>query len=413
MNTKKIVIVGGGFAGIYAARALARNLAGAAQITLVSKTNYFLFTPMLHEVATGGLGHHQVVEAVRQIVYRKNISFMEAEVTSIDTLARTVTTTRGMLSYDELVLAPGAVTNFFNTPGAAEYSLTLKSLDEAITLRSRIVSLFEEAAQLATKEERAAHLSFVVVGGGPTGVELAAEIAEFTHKTLRRYYESVFSCDEIRITLVQSGSALLPMFDARIRSYAASALGKEGIDVRTNTKVTSVSEKAVTLGDGSTIIAHTVVWTAGVRAQDIPLTGVSLSRDTAGRIVTDAYLRAAGTEHIYVLGDAAHVPQDGDAAYPMLAQVAVAEARLLGKNFARAERGLPLVPFAYHLQGELVSLGQWKAAGTVLGIPVYGAFAWFIWRTVYLFKFISRSKKWKIALDWTINLFFPRDVSKA
>jgi NADH dehydrogenase len=411
-NKKQIVILGGGFAGMYAGLSISRALGKSARVTVVNKTNHFLFTPMLHEVATGGLGHHQVVEATREIIYKKDITFFEGEVQSVDVIKKEITTSHGIVSYDTLVLALGATTNFFNTPGAQEHSLVLKDLSEAITLRNTIISRFEDASRATSEAERKELLSFVVVGGGPTGVELAGEIAEFAYGTLRKYYRQAFSCKDIQITLVHSGKELLPTFDIKTRAYALKQLQKNGVTVLLATKVKEVAEQEVLLSNETRISAKTTIWTAGVRARDIEIIGASFEKDALGRISTDSAFRVKGHENIFAIGDTASVPDMQGASYPMLAQVAVAEARLLGKNLQAIFSGKEPKPFRYRLKGELVSLGRWKASGTVLGMHIHGKLAWFIWRTVYLFKFISKSKKIKIAMDWTVNLFFSRDVSR-
>ena len=412
---KKIVILGGGFAGVYSALAVLRNTSPeAVEITIINKTNYFLFTPMLHEVATGGLGHHQVVESIRGIIYKTPIKFLEAEVRSIDIAKKEIVTTRGRTAYDIVVVALGATTNFYDTPGAASHTFVLKNLSDAITLRDQVIKNFEAASREKKREARKKFLSFVVVGGGATGVELAAELAEFARKTLHVYYRKEFSPDDVRITLVQNGIELIPSFSEATRARSLKVLAEKGVTVRLNEKVSSISAGGVTLGTGEIIGSKTVVWTAGVKPNSIEVEGGHFMIDAGGRIETDTTLRVSGTQDVFALGDIAKViSAETGKPYPMLAQVAVAQAQHLGKNIARMLAGEELEPFAYNLKGELVSLGHWEAAGTIVGVDVYGKFAWFVWRTVYLFKFISTSKKMKIAVDWTVHLFFPRDASSA
>ena len=412
MSKKQIVILGGGFAGIYSALSILEHAGTEAEITVISKHNYFLFTPMLHEVATGGLGHHQVVESIREIIRKTPIRFFEATVASVDLSKKEAVTDHGSFSYDYLIVALGATTNFFDTKGAAEHALVLKDLQGAIKLRSTIIERFEAASRTTDPEKRREMLSFVIVGGGATGVELAAEISEFTKRTLHKYYRRQFSENCTRITLVQSAPELLPSFGPETRSRAHKSRIKKGVSVILSTKVNEVRKDAVVLAGGASVPAGTVVWTAGVRPNMLETAGGEFAKDSSSRIITDSAFRVKGAAHVYALGDIAHVENASERAYPMLAQVAVAEAKHLGKNIARTMHGKPELPFVFKAEGELVSLGQWEAAGTIGKLNLYGKLAWFIWRTVYLFKFISRSKKLKIAVDWTIHLFFPRDVTR-
>ena len=408
---KRVVIVGGGFAGIYGALSAYRELGDDVSITIVNRTNYFLFTPMLHEVATGGLGQNQVAESVRQIVAGKRISFVESEACGVDLVKKEVDTKTGPIPYDMLVVAVGATTNYYGTPGAMEHALALKDLADAIALRARIIDQFEMAAKETDAKRREELLSFVVVGGGATGVELAAEIADFCNHTLLRQYACNFAGTGVSITLVNSGPELLSVFPEQIRTYAKASLEKESVRVLLNTQVKEVTPNEVVLGDGVCLPAGTVVWAAGVKANAVTVTGGTFPLDGGGRIKTDDTFLIQGFTDVFAIGDCANVAEASGRGLPMLAQVAEKEGKMLGRNIAHAmagERG-----GAFEPQGQLVSLGRWKAAGTVFGVRIYGRFAWYVWRTVYLFKFISGSKRLRIAFDWTLQLFYPRDVTKA
>lgn len=411
-DKKKIVILGAGFAGIYSALAIKRELGDGAEITIVNKANHFLFTPLLHEVATGGIGHHQSVESIHQIVYKRKIKFLEGSVLSVDLAARTVQTDQGERSYDALVIAIGASTNFYDTPGASEHAFVLKDLSEAIAIRNHVITQFELASREKDPDVRKRMLSIVVVGGGATGTELAAELAEFSNHTLSKYYKCEFGALAAEVTLVQRGAELLPSFDEKVRSYAEKILKKKGVRILFDLKVKEVKKGSVALSNGAVIPSDTVVWTAGVKANTLLIKNAEFKKDASGRIITEPTLQVPGYPNVFALGDVAAVPGKAGTVYPMLAQIAVAEADMLGKNIARSLSGAKLEPFSYKLSGELVSLGQWEAAGTIFGIHLRGKLAWFIWRTVYLFKFISHSKKLKIAADWTVHIFFPRDVTK-
>jgi NADH dehydrogenase len=353
-----------------------------------------------------------VVESIREIIYKTPIKFFEADILSVDISKKEVVTDHGSKPYDMLVVALGATTNFFGTPGAEEYSLVLKDLGNAITLRNQVSERFEAASREKDPEVRKRLLSFVVVGGGATGVELAAELAALCKRTFHKYYRREFPDMHMDITLVQSAPELLPSFDLATRKQALASLAKKQVNVRLNTKVAEVKKDAVVLSSGESIPSSMTVWAAGVRPNSIATTGGEFQKDKAGRVMADATFAVHGAPGVYALGDMANVNNGTDRGYPMLAQVATMQAKHMGKNMALAIAGKPLMPFTFKAKGELVSLGQWEAAGTIGGINLYGRLAWFIWRTVYLFKFISNAKRVKIAVDWTMHLFVPRDVTR-
>ena len=414
MNTpKKVVILGSGFAGIYGALSTYKNCGEKVSITIINRTNYFLFTPMLHEVATGGLGSHQVVESIREIIYKKNISFIEADVASVDLANKEVITNNGNIPYDILVVALGATTNFFGTSGAADHAYVLKNLKDALNIRDRIIDIFERASMEKDEIKRKQMLSFVVVGGGATGVEIITEIAELCNETLEKYYRGKIDCGDVTISLINSGPELLSVFGAKTRAYALKILQKDNIRVLLNTQVKEVTKTDVLLGDSSRLATETVIWATGVRPNQVSTVGGELQKDKGDRIMTDIAFRAIGHEDVFAVGDVAHVDPASERGLPMLAQIAVQQGDLLGKNIARSLNGKPLLNFLYHSKGEMVSLGRHKASGTVFGVHVYGRLAWFMWRTIYLFKFISNSKKFRIAFDWTMQLFSKRDISRA
>ena len=412
-SPKKVVILGGGFAGIYGALSTYKNCGKDVSITIINRTNYFLFTPMLHEVATGGLGNHQIVESIRQIIYKKQINFLEADITSVDVAKKEVSTTNGNVPYDILIVALGATTNFFGTPGTAEHTLTLKDLKDAITIRDRIIDTFENASRETDDEKRKKMLSFVVVGGGATGVEIVSEIGELCSHTLKKYYSKKISCDDVTITIINAGPELLAMFGVKVREYALKILQKNNIKVMLNMKVKEVTDSGVVFDDNSMLASETVIWTAGVAANTLTTRGGELQKDKGGRILTDMTLRVPGFSDIFALGDISHFKETSDRGLPMLAQVAVVQGNNLGKNIARLLSNKPLVPLNYLSKGEFVSLGKGEASGTIFGIHFYGKLAWFIWRTIYLFKFISKSKRFRIAFDWTMQIFSKRDITRA
>ncbi len=398
---KKIVIVGGGFGGVYTARYLWSAVRrGEVEITIINRTNYFLFTPLLHEVATGGLSPLSASESLREIFRHEGVKVVEGIVEKVDVVERVVSTSVGDFNFDYVVLSTGAETNFYNIPGAEENSLVLKNLADALTIRDRIITACEKASQTTDEIERQKLLSFVVVGGGPTGVELVAEIADFVKGTLCRYYRQVDLARSVRIVLLSANPELLTQAKPVVQRMAKKALEKAGVEVKTSMTVTSVTPQKIEIAGENPIETFFVVWCAGVKAITPHVKHLTLS--PSGRVKTDPYLRDSGHPHVFILGDIA----DGA---PMLAQVAVQQAKIVAHNIQRESR-----PKKYNVSipATLVSLGQWSAVGTIYGLSFGGPVMWFIWRTVYLFKFISWRKRFEIALEWTVNLFTPRDITK-
>lgn len=412
MQKPHIIIVGGGFGGVYTAKYLApavqKNL---CRITLISQENYFLFTPLLHEVATGSLSANSIIEPLRDIFAGSGVEVVQARVEAVDEQQKTISLALGeRLSYDMLVLATGAQTAYYGVTGASEYSLPLKTLQDAIRLRTQMIERFEQASKEPDPERRREWLSFVVVGGGPTSIELVAEMREFADilcKSHMRTFDDVTK-EDVTITLVSAADELLTMFHPRIRGVAHEVLGSLRITCLLGQTVSEVTSHGITCKGGTTIPSRTVVWAAGVTADIACAKHFSVNK---GRIVVDEFLRATMPD-VFVLGDAACTNAvSGDAPAPMLAQIAVDEAKTCAYNICAALQGKALKPYRVTLRGMLVSLGAWRAAGQIGPLDVRGPFAWFVWRTVYLFKFASWKKRWRIMFEWTYALFSSRDTS--
>lgn len=413
MNKTKIVILGAGFGGIYTYIHLRKKFKPSeVEIVLVNRSNHFLFTPMLHEVATGGLSHHQIVESLREIIYNTDTNLYVTEVTSVDLEQKIVHTNLEDINYDYLVIATGATTNYYNIPGAEENTFALKSLIEAIRLRNYFIDSFEKASKVKDPKERKKLLSFAIIGGGATGVEVAGEAADFFYKTFCKYYCKDVHDDDVNIYLINRGPELLNQFNPYLRKKAITTLKKKGVEVMLNSPVTAITENHIKLDNNRTLEVANVIWTAGVRANP-PTFNQKVATDKRGRLKVDQYMRLEDHENVFALGDVACYCHQGKDPLPMLAQVAVQQAKNVAHNIACSVRGKQLKPFKYRSKGELVSLGQWGALGHTLGVSWSGPLAWWLWRTVYLFKFISRSKKIKIAIDWTVNLFHHRDITRA
>lgn len=413
-NTKKkILILGAGFGGLYAYRSLYDHFnKHDIDVTIVNKTNYFLFTPLLHEVATGGLSEGSVVESIQHFLAKNGDVIHIADVLSLDPKEKIVTTSLEKLPYDILVIALGASTQFFDTPGAQENSLVLKDLNDAVKMRGSIIDAFQKASVLKDDKARKSALSFVVVGGGPTGVELAAEMAEFIHNTLTDYYQDSISCDDISITLVNQGPELLSPFPPVLRQKALSILKNKKINVLLNTGVKEVFPNEVLISSGERIDSAYTIWTAGVKPNTEIFNGV-LDMNKGGRIIVDKNLHTTNFSEIFAIGDVSFVKENENSTpLPMTAQVASRQGDHVAKNISSLIEGSTLVPFEFESKGEMASLGRFQGLANVFGMSFTGAIAWFMWRTVYLFKFISNFKKIRVAFDWTMNLFFSRDITK-
>lgn len=414
MSRPHIVIIGAGFGGVYTARALVPYVEKRLiDVTIINKTNYFLFTPLLHEVATGGLSGRSVTEPIRHIFAHTGVIFHQGVVESIDVKNSTLSVDGQEIAYDYAVVATGATTNFYGIPGAQEHSLVLKNLSDAIEIRERIIDAFEDASCMNDVEQKKRDLSFVVVGGGATGVEMVAEIAEFINGLYNKYFKGVSSIntEDISIHLVNTGPDVLAMLDPKLRALALKRLASLGVSLHMNMSVTEVTGDLVRFGDGTSIATRFVFWAGGI-APTIPQFLLSEPTLVGGKISADTFLRMKGSDRVFVLGDSALVETPDGKGYPALAQIATQQANVVAHNIIASLNHKPLKEFSYRIRGTLVSLGQWYAVGQLFGFKLSGKFMWWVWRTVYLFNFHSWTKRLKIAFEWTEALFNPRDITK-
>ncbi len=410
MKKKEIVILGAGFAGIATYLSLPKSVRKNHNITIINRENYFLFTPLIHELATGALNAYHVTEPIRSLI-DSDTRFIQSTVTSIDIEGKEISLSLGKIPYDILVIALGSTTNFFNTIGAEKYAYTLKSLDDAKKLRNHFLDTFEAASLEADSSKRKEMLNFIIVGGGPTSVELAAEAAELFFDTFHEYYKNFINFDEISLSLINSGENLLQPFRKKFQKYAKHTLIKKQVKIVNNTRVSEITADGVVTADGKKIAAKTVVWAAGVMAYSLqcPLH----LKEVKGCLMVNDYLQISHYKDVFVLGDMAHVQTTDGRGLPMLAQVAKQQGIIAGKNIGRLVSGKKLKKFKYKSRGNLVSLGQWHAIADLHLISFTGNFAWFVWRTIYLHNFASWRKRLKITLDWTINLFSERDITRS
>lgn len=408
----RILIAGAGFAGIYTFKALKKLLRGndGVEIFIMHPKNYFLFTPLLHEVATGNQTLRNITEPIRKIIRGSDSHFVQTKVLGVSVSEKIVESEQGYYRYDYLVLALGAQTNFYNTPGAKEYCFTLKSLEDAYRLKNQFIDNFERASETEDLEERQRLLHFVVIGGGPTGVELAAEMADFFYDTFAQYYTFEI-IKATKITIIQSHETLVPQFPKNFHKRSLNRLKHEKIEVRLNCKVQVVSKNEIILSTGETIPTFTPIWVAGIEPQHIPF-DIAVEKNNKGQIKIGTDLTIPNHPNIFVIGDMAEVNDHTGSPLPATAQVATKQASHVAKNiFQLINNQLPR-PFVYRESGTLMSLGKFHALGKIANIPFSGFFAWWLWRTVYLFKIISPAKRINIAVDWTLHLFTERDISR-
>lgn len=412
-ESKRILVLGGGFGGLYTALHLEKRLRRSAniEVTLVNRENFFLFTPMLHEVAAGDLDLTHIVNPVRKLLRRSR--FFNGDIKSINLNERIVIATHAHdnhdheLRYDYLVLALGSVTNFYNLPGVAENALTMKSLTDAILLRSRLIANLENADFECSRANRSRLLTIVVVGGGFAGVETIAAVNDFVREAIR-YYPRL-TTDELRIILIEAGTAILPELGPKLGAYAREKLAQRGVEFRMKTAVKSVSDSEVRLSDESTIKTNLLVWTAGVSPN--PLLNILECAKERGRLITNEFLEVEGWPGVWALGDCAAVPDlSNGKSCPPTAQHALRQGKIVADNVLAAISGGRRRAFRFKTIGALASIGKRTGVARILGVNFSGFFAWWLWRTIYLSKLPRFEKKLRVALDWVLDLLFSKDL---
>ncbi|HSS19516.1 MAG TPA: NAD(P)/FAD-dependent oxidoreductase [Pyrinomonadaceae bacterium] len=412
-HPKRVLILGGGFGGLYTALHLEKKLRHNpdVEITLVNRENFFLFTPMLHEVAAGDLDLTHIVNPVRKLLRRTH--FFNGDIKSIDLREHRVVVTHAddthdhELSYDYLVLALGSVTNFYNLPGLAEHALTMKSLSDAIRLRNRLIKNLEEADFECSCEDRSRLLTVVVAGGGFAGVETIASVNDFVREAIAFYPR--LKEEELRIVLVEATDVILPELGQKLGAYARQKLAQRGVEFLLNTAVKSVSNDEVNLGDGSTLTTNLLVWTAGVSPN--PLLSMLDCSKERGRLVTDEFLEVREFPGVWALGDCAAVPDRATGkSCPPTAQHALRQGRTVAENILATIDGGRRRRFEFKTIGALASIGKRTGVARIMGVNFSGFIAWWLWRTIYLSKLPRFEKKVRVALDWALDLMFSKDL---
>jgi NADH dehydrogenase len=391
------VIVGGGFAGLAAAKRLAGR---QVDLTVIDRENYHLFQPLLYQVATAALSPADIAQPIRHVLAgRSNVRVLQGGVRSIDLPGRRVELTdETSVGYDHLVLATGARHGYFGHPEWEPHAPGLKTLDDALEIRRRILSAFEEAERTTDPATRERLLTFVIVGGGPTGVELAGSIAEIARHTLAQEFRSI-DTREARVVLFEGGPVLLASFPPILSAYAERALQRMGVDVRTGARVMDVGPDGVTLDDGA-IPSGTVLWAAGVDASPLGRSlGVPL--DPLGRVPVEPDLSLAGHREVWVIGDLASVVDDRGRRLPSVAPVAIQEGRVVADNVWRSISGRPTRAFRYRDRGVIATIGRAAAVGRVGPFHLVGGPAWLAWLLVHLVSLIGLRNRLQVLLGWT------------
>ncbi|MBU3063907.1 NAD(P)/FAD-dependent oxidoreductase [Nocardia sp. NEAU-G5] len=409
-----VVIVGGGFGGVAAARRMDALIARGLDInvTVISDSNSLLFTPLLVGVAAGALADRHVSAPVRAAL--AHASFLHGRVNSIDTASRNayVTVVGGgpqRVPYDHLVLAVGAVPHYFDLPGVGDNAFALKSIEDADRLRNHVLGVLERADAEPDPAEQDRLLTFVVVGGGFAGTELIAELFDLIHD-VRHYYPRLHGLSP-RCVLVHSGDRLLPELPGELGDYALSILRERGIDFRLGARLVGADARGVRLGTGEELPTATLAWTAGNRPN--PLAGALGAATDRGALVVDATMRVPALDGVWAVGDCARIPDPAQTAgwYPPTAQHALREGKTVADNIAAVIGERAPRPFRFGALGVLVSLGHQRAAGLVLGRRVSGFTGWILWRAVYLSKLPGGDKRLRVLADWLLDLVFPRDIA--
>jgi len=415
MKTTRIVIAGGGFAGLYAAMHFDKRLARRSdvEVTLISRENFILFTPMLHEVAAGDLFPGDIINPLRRIL--RHVKVVEADVCTVDLTGRIVGCRGGIaerelnFEFDHLLLTLGSETNFFNMDGVRDWSVTMKSLTDAALLRNRMVALLEEASLQSDEAARRQTLTFVTAGGGFSGAETTGAVNDFMRETVR-YYPQLRE-ELIRVVMVHPGNFILPELGEELGRYAEHKLRQRKVEVIKGPRVANYDGVVVTLSDGTSIPAATLIWTAGVKPS--PVIAQLRCEKERGRLLVSEYLAVTGVPGLWAAGDCAAVPiLDTENFHPLTAQHGLREGVTVAKNIEAIILDRPLKPFRFKMLGQLASIGHHTGVAIVFGIKFSGFIAWSFWRSVYLMKLPRLAKKLRVMASWTLDIFFGQEIEQ-
>jgi NADH dehydrogenase len=415
---KRILILGGGFAGTGVLRRVQSIFEDEVNvdIRLVAEDNFLLFTPMLPEIASGTIDPRHITTPVRTFCKRAN--FYEASVDSIDLEQRRVAIVRSLdnkkttLQYDYLVLALGSRTNFFGNKNLQNYSMTIKTIGDAMKIRNHIITMLESADQEDDPAVRSKLLTFVVAGGGFSGVEIVSEINDFVRESVENFYRNIDE-GEVQVILINAGQKILPEVGEELGDFGAEAIKKAGVKILSNTKVADAGNGFVVLDNNTTIYCNTFVWAGGV-AIDPVISTLECEHDKIGRVVVDQYLRVLGNPNVFALGDCASITDiHSKKPYPPTAQHAIREAKTVSENLAASIKGEQVKStFTYKTKGTMAKIGKRTGVALLMGMRVSGFLAWLVWRSYYLTNLPTKEKMARVALDWFVDSFAKRDITR-
>jgi NADH:ubiquinone reductase (H+-translocating) len=406
MTRPRVIIAGAGFGGLTCARALKRT---PVDVLLLDRHNYHLFTPLLYQVASALLDPGEIARPIRELIRPlDNVEFRQAEVTGADLDRRLVLTDHGPVPYDYLVLATGSQSDYFGNQSLHRHAFGLKELKEGLTLRNRVLARFEASRWITDSEERRVLLTFAVVGGGPTGVEMAGALAELIRLVLRRDYKDL-DLGEVRVLLLEAGPSVLATFDQRLQVAARRSLEKKGVELHLGAKVQEVTGASLRLADGREIPAGTVIWTAGVRASDLGRAiGVELGRQA--RVKVEATLQLPGHPAVFVIGDLAG-GMDGGAPLPMLIPVAMQEGRRVAATITDITANGGASAFQYKDPGIMATIGRNSAVAELGRVHLSGFLGWLMWLFVHLINVVSFRSRILVLVNWAWDyLFYDRPI---
>lgn len=405
MNTAHlphIVIIGAGFAGLETARGLAN---APVRITLIDKQNHHLFQPLLYQVAIAGLLPSQIAYPLRTIFRKqKNLTFQMGEVTAINLNEKFVKLDGSILAYDYLVLAVGGRTNFFGHDSLEKHGLQLKDIETAVRTRNHLLSMFERAGHEAGAEKRKSLLTFVIVGGGPTGVETAGALAELITHVMRKDYPAL-NFSEARVILIEAGPHLITAYPHDLRKATFNLLRSKKVEIRLNITMEDYNGQRVTLGDGGFIETQTLIWTAGVKAAEI-VERLDAEKRNGGRARVEPTLQLPGQPEAFVIGDAAFLPNGDGQPMPMLSTVAIQQGKATAKNIRRLISGESPSDFHYKDPGLLATIGRNAAVARIGGISFSGFIAWVIWVFLHIYRIVGFRNRLIVMFNWAWDYFF-------
>lgn len=418
MAGKRLLILGGGFGGLDVARAIGRSHASREywDTMLIDKENFFQFNPLLPAVAVGAVETRHIVYPLREMAKHRHIRFYKNRVVSIDLDRREVVLHNDLRrQYDTLVVALGSVTDYYDVPGAEAHTMPFKNIVDAMRFRARVVELFEMAEQAESEAQRRRLLSFAIVGGGVTGVEVAAELIEMARETLLPRYPSLHA-SHVSVTLIEGADRLVGTAREEHSAYVRRFLERRGVVIRTSARVTAVEPRCVHAGEAGRIEAFTIIWTAGVKPPEL-VRALPLLHVPDGRVRVDDRLRALDpmgepADGVFVIGDCAASDRGDGTWQPRLSQTAVAMGGYLGDALVREATGRPVPPFGFKDAGYIISLGKHSSVVDLFGIPLSGRLAWLLWAAAYLVKMVGIRKQFEVGMDHLTHLLFEHDSSQ-